>query len=147
MIQNSAPDYHWYLQRKIEQYTLQNNIVFLGYLDAEEIKHYLLNVNIFVSASSTEHIATTLGEAMMLGVPCVASCVGAMQEMIDHGRDGFLYPFNETYMLADYICQLFESPPLAEQFSKEGHLHAARTYDRDTNCRKLLEMYETIAQS
>ena len=146
-IQNRAPDYAWILQQKIETLGLKDHIEFVGYLSEAQVKEQLLRTNIFVSPSAIENQSTALGEAMMLGVPCVASCVGAMQEMIDHGRDGFLYSFDEPYMLADYICRLFDDPDLAQRFSREGHLHAARTYDRDTNCRKLLEMYETIAKS
>ena len=84
---------------------------------------------------------------MILGVPSVASCVGAMLEMIDHGEDGFLYPFDEHYLLADAVCRIFADRDLAEQFSHKGHDHAARTYDRSENSRKLIAMYETIVAS
>ena len=30
------------------------------------------------------------------------------------------------------------------QFSREGRLHAQRTYGREQNCRRLLEIYKTI---
>ena len=64
--------------------------------------------------------------------------------MIDHGEDGFLYPFNEPYMLSHYILRLFEDRELAQQFSRKGRAHAQRTYDREGNCRRLLEIYNTI---
>lgn len=144
-IMDHAPDYQWLLQQKIQELKLEDHLEFVGYLDEAQMKEQMLRSHVFVSPSALENQSTALGEAMILGVPSVASCVGAMQEMIDHGRDGFLYPFNEHYLLADNICRIFESKDLAEQFSREGHLHAARTYDREENCRRLLEMYETIA--
>lgn len=146
-VQNAAPDYQWYVQQQIEQMHLQDHLEFLGYLPEEEVKARLLKSNVFVSASSIENQSTALGEAMILGVPSVASCVGAIQEMIDHGRDGFLYPFNEPHMLAYYVCRIFEDRALAEQFSVAGHLHAARTYNREENCYKLLEMYRKISEN
>jgi glycosyltransferase involved in cell wall biosynthesis len=81
---------------------------------------------------------------MILGVPSVASGVGAIMEMISHGQDGFIYPFGEPYLMAEYICQIFEDPDLARRFSKYGIGHASRTYDREENGRKLLQMYQTI---
>lgn len=144
-VQELAPDYQWYLQKQIEALNLAEHLDFLGYLDEPHVKEQLLKAHVFVSPSSIENQSTALGEAMILGVPSVASCVGAMQEMIDHGEDGFLYPFNETYMLADHICRIFEDPALARQFSLRGREHACRTYDREKNCRRLLDMYETIA--
>ena len=91
-----APDYDWYVQGLIEQYGLQDNLEFLGYLSETQIKERLLQSQVFVSPSSIENHSTALGEAMILGVPAIASCVGGLQEMIDHGHDGFLYPFSET---------------------------------------------------
>lgn len=146
-IMNHAPDYQWLIQNQINSLGLVEHIKFLGYLDEAQVKEQLLRSHVFVSPSAIENQSTALGEAMILGVPSVASCVGAMQEMIDHGRDGFLYPFDAPYLLADNICRIFEDRDLAERFSREGHLHAARTYDREENCRNLLQMYQTIADA
>lgn len=143
-IMDAAPDYPWIIQRMIEEKHLQDNIVSLGYLSEEQVKEYMLRSNVFVSASSIENQSTTLGEAMILGVPSAASCVGAIQEMICDGEDGFIYPYHEPYVLADRIIRIFEDDALAQRFSVGGHLHAARTYDREENARRLLEMYDTI---
>ena len=143
-VMDHAPDYDWYVQGLIEKYGLKDNLVFLGFLSEEQMRQKLLHSSVFVSASSIENHSTALGEAMITGVPSIASCVGGLQEMIDHGKDGFLYPFEETYILADQIIRLFEDRELAQQFSREGHIHAARTYNREGNCRRLLEIYNTI---
>ena len=143
-IQNAAPDYNWLIQKQIERLNVKKHLHFLGYLTAADVKARMLRSNVFVSASMIENQSTTLGEAMILGVPSVASCVGAMLEMIDHGEDGFLYPFHEPYLLAEAVCRVFSDRELAERFSKKGHEHAARTYERTENGRNLLEIYETI---
>lgn len=139
-----APDYDWYVQGLIERYGLKDNLEFLGYLSEEQMHAQLLRSNVFVSPSAIENHSTMLGEAMVTGVPSIASCVGGLQEMVDHGVDGFLYPFNEPYMLANYILRLFEEPELARRFSEKGRAHALRTYDREKNCADLLRIYETI---
>ncbi len=146
-IQNAAPDYNWLIQKQIERLGLRDHLHFLGHLSEEKVKARMLKSNVFVSASVIENQSMTLGEAMILGVPSVASCVGAMLEMIDHGEDGFLYPFSEPYLLADAICRIFADPALAKRFSEKGHDHAARSYDREENCRKLLSSYETVANN
>lgn len=146
-IQDAAPDYNWLVQKQIEQHDLQEHLRFLGVLSEEQVKEQLLKSNVFFSASALENQSTSLGEAMILGVPSVASCVGAMQEMIDHGKDGFLYPFNEPYMMAEYVCRIFEDEALAKSFSQNGHNHAAATYDREKNAKQLLEMYRIIADN
>lgn len=146
-IMNQAPDYDWYVQSLIEQYHLKDHLVFCGYLSAEQVKSRLLKTNVFVSPSSIENHSTALGEAMITGVPSISSCVGGLQEMIQHGEDGFLYPFDEPYILAYDICRLFEDRNLAEKFSEKGQIHASRTFHRDNNLRDLLRMYEIITNN
>lgn len=139
-----APDYDWYVQGLIEKYGLKDHITFMGYLTEEQMHERLLKSNVFVSSSAIENHCTSLCEAMYAGVPSVASCVGGLQELIDHGKSGFLYPFNETYMMAEYICRIFEDTALAKTISQNGHALAARIFDKEQNCKALMKMYETI---
>ena len=143
-LMDAAPDYQWYLQGILDRYGLWDHAHFPSYLSEEQVQIQLRRAHVFVSPSAMENQSTALGEAMLLGVPSVASRVGAMEEMIDTGKDGFLYDFENTEALADGICRIFESRDLAEQFSREGRIHAARTYDREKNCRDLLNIYERI---
>ena len=147
IIQDAAPDYNWLIQKQIEKHHLQNHLKFIGHISEAQVKERMLKSNVFISASAMENQSTSLGEAMILGLPCVASCVGAMLEMINHGEDGFLFPFNEPYLLADAVCRIFTDKNLATQFSEKGHEHAAETYDREKNGQNLLKMYETIANA
>ena len=143
-VMDAAPDYQWYLQGLMDQYGLWDHVEFVGYLSEDRVREQLYRANVFVSPSAMENQSTALGEAMLLGVPSVASRVGAMEEMIDSGEDGFLYDFDNTEALAEGICRIFENRDLALEFSRKGRLHAARTYDREKNCRDLLAMYEMI---
>ena len=147
MIQNAAPDYNWIIQKQIEAHNLEKHLKFIGHLDETQVKERMLKSNVFVSASAMENQSMTLGEAMILGVPSVASSVGAIPEMIIDGKDGFVYPFAETKKLADAVCKIFADQDLAQQFSEKGHEHAGETYDREKNGQNLLKMYETIANA
>ena len=146
-IQDAAPDYNWLIQKQIEQNGLQDHLKFIGHINEAQVKERMLKSNVFVSSSAMENQSTTLGEAMILGVPSVASSVGAIPEMIYDGEDGFLYPFEEPEKLASAVCKIFADRDLAIQFSEKGHAHAAATYDREKNGRNLIEMYETIANT
>ena len=143
-ILNAAPDYDWIIQKQIEELGVGHCLRFMGQQTELQVKELLLRSNVFISPAAIENQSTALGEAMLLGVPAVASCVGAMLEMINHGEDGLLYPFNEPYLLSAAVCKIFESDELAKRFSEKGHNHAAHTYNRDINARNLLNMYETI---
>lgn len=143
-LMDAAPDYQWYLQGLMDRYGLWDHVEFVGYLTEDRVREQLYRANVFVSPSAMENQSTALGEAMLLGVPSVASRVGAMEEMIDSGEDGFLYDCDDPEALAAGICRIFDDPALALEFSQKGRLHAARTYDREKNCRALLAIYERI---
>ena len=92
--------YGKYLVSLIKQYGLEKNVSFTGFLNAEQMKNRYLKSNVFVSASSIENSPNSLGEAMLLGVPCISSQVGGVHNMMTHAIEGYTYPADEIYMLA-----------------------------------------------
>ena len=74
--------------------------------------------NLFISASSTENESNSLGEAKMLGMPVIASFVGGVSDRIKHKEDGLAYQYDDTTMLARYICDIFENPEQAIEYGK-----------------------------
>lgn len=136
--------YQKYIIKLIKKNKLRNNVVFKGFLNEENMVKTYLNANVFVSASSIENSPNSVGEAMLLGVPTISSDVGGVKNMLTHGEDGLIYPFEEPYMLAYYICQLFENQELQESFSNNAKKHAKLTHNQKINKEKLIEIYEKI---
>ena len=120
------------------------NIHFTGILDEQEMCDRYLKSSVFVCPSSVENSPNSLGEAMLLGVPCVASCVGGIPDMLTHGKEGFMYQANAPHMLAHYVCRIFESDDLALSFSERARERALRTHNVEMNTRRLIEIYGEI---
>ena len=53
--------------------------------------------------SSIENSPNSLGEAQLLGVPCIASDVGGVTDMIPNKECGIIYRFEEVELLAKHI--------------------------------------------
>lgn len=136
--------YQLLIRNIIKRYQLAPYITFLGELDEAQICQAYLDAHVFVSPSTIENSPNSLGEAMLLGVPCVSSYVGGVSNMLIHGKEGFLYPADEPYMISYYVCKLFSSDELAERFSEAAHLHALETHDRRKNLQQLLKIYEEV---
>ena len=117
-----------YLEKLIRQYSLENSIVFLGSLNAEEMKEQYLLANVFASPSSIENSPNSVGEAMILGTPVVSS---------EH---------DAPYMLAFYAMELFENKEKCFEFSKNAKQHAKTTHDANQNLSALIDIYRSIAQ-
>lgn len=135
--------YQRYLEKMTCRYDLLDSIVFLGSLSAEQMKQAYLEANVFVLPSTVENSPNSLGEAMLLGVPCVAADVGGVRNLMHEG-EGRVYPSTAPYMLAHEIMEVFALEDQAEQIGAAASTHARKTHDPEKNLRDLLHIYQTI---
>ena len=136
--------YQKYLAELAKQHGLEGKIEFLGSLSAEQMKENYLNANVFVLPSTIENSPNSLGEAMLLGVPCVAADVGGVSTMLKHEKEGLVYQPSASYMLAHYIGEVFAMEDQAEALGAAAKLHARITHDPETNLKTLLSIYESL---
>lgn len=138
--------YRSYLKRLMRKLDLEDQVKFTGFLTAEQMKERYLRSNVFVSASSIENSSNSIGEAMLLGTPVVSSCVGGIMSLMEHGKEGLLYPASEVNMLAHHICTLFADPDFALALAQAARHRAAKTHDGAKNAAVLMQIYREIAQ-
>ncbi|OON90175.1 MAG: hypothetical protein ATN32_04555 [Candidatus Epulonipiscium fishelsonii] len=136
--------YGKYLSNLIKQYNLREHIEFLGFLSSEEMCKQYLNSHVYVNCSSIENSPNSLGEAMLLGVPCVSSFVGGVSSMMEHKKEGFLYQADAPYMLAYYIEKIFKDDKLANHFSVLAQKRGQLIFDQHQNCNQLQDIYRNI---
>ena len=106
-----------------------------------------LKANVFLLSSLLENESNSISEAMMIGVPVVASYVGGVPNIVTNSETGYLYPLNEPYLLQYYIEKIFENPSLDAMLSKKG-LEKAKIYlDKDSNRNTLLDIYYRVNSS
>ena len=134
-----------YIRRLMrEKDVAADRVVFTGSLNEQQMKERFLKANVFVSASTIENSPNSLGEAMSLGVPSVTSDVGGVKNLLEHGKEGFVYQADAAYMLAYYVKELFAMEDRASALSYAAQAHALRTHDRDANLKRLTEIYTEI---
>lgn len=136
--------YNKYLGKLIKKYKLEDKVTFLGYLDEQQMCERYLKTHVFVSSSAIENSPNSVGEAMLLGVPTVSSDVGGVKNLLEHGKEGFVYQADAPYMAAYYIQQIFADDDLALALSKNAKVHAADLYDSEKNLKTLLRIYKEI---
>ncbi len=133
-----------YIKRIISSYNLTTHVTFTGPLAEKEMKERFLKSHVFVCPSTIENSPNSLGEAMLLGMPCVAADVGGIKNMLHHGVDGYVYPADEPYMLAYYIKKLFSDLEQSCSFGRTAQNHANITHNREINLRNLIKIYKNI---
>ncbi|MBA6384477.1 glycosyltransferase [Colwellia sp. BRX10-6] len=133
-----------YINGLINKYELENNINFLGTLDQEQMVENLLKSHLYVCCSTIENSPNSLGEAMLIGVPSIASFVGGIPDMVNDGDNCLLYQHNAPYMLANKIKKIFGSDDLALKLSKKAIEKALVTHAPQSNNKNLIDIYKKI---
>ncbi len=134
--------YTKYIDKLVKKYNLQDSVEYIGLLDERGMAAEFLNSHCFVQSSSIENSPNSLGEAMILGTPAIASFVGGTGNYIKHKINGFAYPYNDASLLAYYIDVLFSSEELCREFSKASRKDAEIYYDRKRNAENLMCIYQ-----
>lgn len=142
LLRNSR--YNVYLKELIQKYDLKDKIIFKGTLSAEEMKAEYLTANAFVCPSTIENSSNSIGEAMLLGCPVVASDVGGNPSMVRDNEEGYLYRVDSKEMLADRIIKIFSDREESLRISKNAREKALKRHDPENNYSALTEIYRKI---
>ena len=160
--------YGRYLRRIIKENSLEKQVVFLGRLNAEQMKKAYLQAGLFVCPSTIENSPNSLGEAMILGVPCVSADVGGITSMFVDGQDGILYRgFRTAQNSFDNVCDekksseeqlkknveslknavlaMWSDEMQMRRYSDNARKHAKITHNPEGNYRKMVEIYAEIS--
>lgn len=136
--------YGKYLRDYMNDWELDTKIEFLGILSAEEMKEQYMLCHTLVCASSLENSPNSVAEAMLLGVPVVASKTGGIPSMIEDGKDGILFEKGNSKQLSDCIIALWNCDEMCEQLSREAMEKAHVLHNPQKNFERLLEIYKQI---
>ena len=136
--------YGRYLKSLIKKNKLREKVYFLGKLDAEKMKEQYLKSHLFVCPSAIENSPNSLGEAMILGVPAVASDAGGISSVFKDKEDGLLFEMGNCEALADCVIQMFSNQKMLENYRVNAKKHADLTHNPDENYKRLLEIYQEI---
>jgi glycosyltransferase involved in cell wall biosynthesis len=98
------------LEAQVADLELHHQVRFLGQVDA--IGPVLAAADVVVLPSLWEGLPLTLLEALVRGRPVVATAVGGIPEVVDHGHNGVLVPPRDPAALADALAE-FHARPLA----------------------------------
>ncbi len=137
--------YDRYLTERMDYYGVRERFEFVGSLGPDEVIVQMASCSAFVSTSSIENSPNSMGEAMMMGLPCVATFVGGVPDIAEHGREALLVPFNETELLADALIRVLTDESLAGGLANAGRKRALLNHSRIANRDALLGSYARIA--
>jgi len=90
------------------------------------------NADLFVLPSRRDPFPTVIREAMFFGMPCVASNIWAMPEMIEDGITGFLVPVDDAVALSSKMDLLLRDQPLRNRMGRAARARAEALFSWDS---------------
>lgn len=100
------------VEKRISESGLKEKIKLTGWVSHEDLPKYLNFLKLLVMPSYTEGLPNTMLEAMACGTPVLATKVGAIPDIIEDTRTGFLMENNSPECIANNIIRALEHPDL-----------------------------------
>lgn len=139
--------YTIYLEKLIKKLGIQENVIFLGSLNENQIVEELQYADVTVIPSFVETYCLAFAESMLIGTPTVVSYTGAMPELADHGEECLFYNSMDFLSCAYYVDQLVRNKALAEKLSANGRKRRQQENDRELVVNTQLDIYHKIIES
>jgi len=136
----SDPQYLRSLKALVKQYGLEDNVCFVGVIDEGKKYDFIRSHKVLVLPSIKEYTPCILLEAQALGVPVIATKVGAVSEMLINGETGFLVKAGDELELARAIEALIRDSEMRERFSVRAR-EFSKNFLLETQVDKLERVY------
>ena len=119
---------------------------FMGFRN--DLFDFMVASDVFVLPSVAEAFGLVLVEALHLGVPVVATRVGGIPEIVDHGADGILVPPADSTALAAALMVLLSNGVRRSQLAGAGRSKVVERFSIERMIRAYEGLYdELLAES
>lgn len=123
---------------------LSKNLFFEGKLDEQLLVNKLLASHVYVMPSHIENSPNNLCEAMILGMPCIATCAGGTASLLKDKKEGILIQDGDSWSLAGSIIEIFNNFNKAKEYGKNARKQALVRHNPDRIINDLINIYKEI---
>jgi len=124
---------------------VSNKIHFLGLQSS--IEKLLAISDLFLLPSEKENFSLSALEAMSCGVPVIATRVGGMAEMIDNGKDGYLFDVGDIDGMAEAGIKLLDDKDSYKKISAAAQKKAKEGFSPEIIVPQYEKLYESVIKN
>ena len=129
------------VQRLAAQLGIDGRVDCCGWLDLQRKQATLAAATVFVLPSYAEGLPMALLEALSWGIPCIATPVGGIPQVIAPPRNGLLIAPGDIDGLAEAMTRLLQDPGLREQLGAAGRETIATGFTLEATLAHLAQIY------
>lgn len=128
----------------IHELKLQNHIILHGKKNKNEVSDWMNKSDIFLLTSVYEGIPNVVLEAMAMELPVVTTKSGGVEEVIEHGVDGFITPLYDIDGVSKYLEELINNKNLCIQMGIAARKKILNDYSIQRQLKLFVEAYSKI---
>jgi N-acetyl-alpha-D-glucosaminyl L-malate synthase BshA len=121
---------------------IQRDVLFLGNQDAME--ELLPLADVFLLPSSSESFGLVALEAMSAEVPVVASDIGGLPEVVEHGETGFLHDPGAVDGFVASVLKLLKNETLRRRMGRKARQVARLKFNADDMVDRYVQVYDSL---
>ncbi|HZL36086.1 MAG TPA: glycosyltransferase [Tepidisphaeraceae bacterium] len=130
------------LQQLVDKLAIGFCVHFVGY--QSEPQRYFQLMDVFILTSRSEGMPLSVLEAWAAGVPVIATRVGGLPEMIEHGRTGLLIEFGSVEGTASALQHVLLDSDLRTNLGHNAQSHVIANFDVRNMVRDYHEQYTSL---
>jgi D-inositol-3-phosphate glycosyltransferase len=132
-----------HLQSLIDELGVRSQVRFVPPQPHHILSTYYRAADAVVVPSRSESFGLVALEASACGVPVVASGVGGLLTLVDHGETGYLVPDRDPELFAHYLREIIDHPGHAAALGRRGAERAKR-YTWSFSAARLRRLYTDL---
>jgi glycosyltransferase involved in cell wall biosynthesis len=132
------------VKKKLKNRYPQSGLVLIGNINETQLIEKLKEAHLYIMSSHIENSPNGLCEAMILGMPCIATNAGGTASLLKDGEDGILIQDGDPWSMAGAILELFNDPEKAQGYGRNAREKALIRHNKNKIVKDLLEIYKTI---
>jgi glycosyltransferase involved in cell wall biosynthesis len=136
------------LERLAASLGIGDSVVFLGWLSPLQIEQHLHDAWCWLAPSLwAEPFGLVAAEAIVHGVPVIASASGGLSEIVENGVSGMLFPNNDEGALADCLRAVAHSRVFSTHTLPDGVIQRAlETFNLQPHIRRLRQIFAEVVE-
>jgi glycosyltransferase involved in cell wall biosynthesis len=132
----------WRLERYRDQNEVADRVHFLG--ERNDVSQILPHLDCLWLASAYEGQSNAVMEAMLAGIPVVATDIPGNRDLVVPGQTGYLVPVGDRAAFARHTHVLLEDRSLAQRMGAAGRLRMQRDFSVDQMISRHAEFYRSL---
>ncbi len=134
-----------YLQNLSRRFGVDKRIHFVGSIPSNELPKFYAEAKVLVLPSLAEGLPLVGLEAMASGLPLLGWRISGIDEVINHGHNGFLIRLGDIEHLRQRLVQLFEDASLRRTMGRNSRKIAETRYSWERVAKRTFQLYQTLA--